>query len=199
MIDLLSSGQGTSDFQGLFPRQRYAIVRQNYRAGEVAKTTEVVSGPEKAFRIDVTEIVPEPKKPIIRDFTEHKRHVFLGLLDVRTRLAITRLWELLNNDEDEVKPSNYAFSIVWNLLLSAARRLSGGLPNCVVYTDDEGGIRCEWKQAPRQVRLVIPARSHGRHYIYHEEGDHYSVEETVSPETLAIWLRWLIRHEPAGA
>jgi hypothetical protein len=198
-VNIPPANQGTADYARLFPRERQAIVRPNYKEEDITRAMGDVSDRGRTIRSDVTLVAPEPEKAVLRDFNDQRRHVLLGLLDVGSRATVKQLLELLDYEEDDVRPTSYAFSAVWNLLLTAVGHLPGGLPSAVVYTDEEGGIRCEWRHAPRQLRLIVPAESHGRHYIYHEEGDNYCAEEPVSPEMLAVWLRWLTEREPVGA
>jgi hypothetical protein len=197
-VNIPPANQGTADFERLFFGERRAIVRPNYKEEDIARTEGDVSRPARTARFDVTVVAPEPKRAVLRDFNKQRRHVLLGLIDPNNRAIVSRLLELLDYDEDEVRPTNYAFSTAWNLLLTAVWHLPHGLPDAVAYTDEDGGIRCEWRHASRQLRLIVPAESHGRHYIYHEEGDNYSAEDPVSPETLAVWLRWLTEREPVG-
>jgi hypothetical protein len=114
-------------------------------------------------------------------------------------VVLERLASLLDEDETDdygvLSPSEYAFTTTWNLLVAAAREMSCSFPRAAVSTDSEGGIRVQWIRPERQVRLVIPTVEGKRHYIYHEEGDQYDVEPSVSATTLARWLSWLAEHD----
>jgi hypothetical protein len=114
-------------------------------------------------------------------------------------VVLDRLASLLDEDETDdygmLSPSEYAFTTTWELLVAAAGELSCPFPRAAVSTDSEGGIRVQWIRPERQVRLVIPNVESGRHYIYHEEGDQYDVEPSVSATSLARWLAWIAVHD----
>jgi hypothetical protein len=114
-------------------------------------------------------------------------------------VVIERLASLLEEeDTDEygvLRPTEYAFTTTWNLLVAAAQDLAFPFPRAAVSTDSEGGIRVQWLRPERQVRMVIPSVEGKPQYIYHEERDDYDVESTVSARTLAGWLTWLVEHE----
>src|SRR5262249_8565369 len=103
-----------------------------------------------------------------------------------------RLESLLDEEETDdygvLRPTEYAFNTAWELLVGASHEMTGSFPRASVSTDSEGGIRVQWLRPERQVRLVIPSVEGKRQYIYHEEGDRYDLEETVSASTLARWL-----------
>jgi hypothetical protein len=78
-------------------------------------------------------------------------------------------------------------------LLTAANPLMRvNFPRGSVGTDGEGGIRIEWNQNVREVRLVIPAHSDGKMYLYYQAGKSYGIVENPSAQGLAYWLGWLV-------
>ena len=107
------------------------------------------------------------------------------------RVIHSRLMRLLEEDPDErtVPPTDYAYRTAL-AVLSETQRLSGDLPRASVTGDETGGLRVQWIGPERQVRLVIPAGSAGRHYVYHEAGQDYELVDDPSPALLSERLRW---------
>ncbi len=104
------------------------------------------------------------------------------------------LLELLADDEDDeeqIKPTEYAFSRSLRLLLDTQALRLQSFPRASVTADFNGGIRLQWKANDRQLRVVIPSHVDGHHYLYHESGDLFEAMDDPSPVTLAEWLRWL--------
>ena len=98
---------------------------------------------------------------------------------------------LLTNSE-EPNTTEYAFKTTWDTVIDAAIvcATSGGkkIPYGSVATDDDGGLRIEWRRETDHVRLVVKASEMSKSYIYHEfAGDKNGVDR-VSPENLARHL-----------
>lgn len=136
------------------------------------------------------------KKPSILDASIIKDFVFS--VDNQSNIQITqnRLLELLreeDEDEDLLKPTNYAFDKAWNLVENASKVLKKKFPKAWVSTDGEGGIRLTWSklQSEAEVRLICGATPEKRTYIYNEQGAKYGVIEQVSASSLSQWLTWL--------
>ncbi len=114
-------------------------------------------------------------------------------------ITLKRLLALLESeDEDDygmLKPSNYAFKTVLNLVSEVYSLMGSSFPRASVSTDEEGGIRLTWIQLEpeREVRLMCPFSPDKQAYIYHETNDEYAVESDVSASTLVRWLQWLNR------
>lgn len=104
-------------------------------------------------------------------------------------LVHSRLLNLLlddEEDEEQVKPTGYAFNTALRLLLETDQNI-GTLPKAAVTTDEDGGLRIQWHRPDRSVRLIIPAGSGGKHYIYYESDDNYDAED-YDPSTAALSL-----------
>lgn len=96
-----------------------------------------------------------------------------------------------NFDEECLPPTERAINAALAFLGDAAMDLRTPLPEGALYPDGDGGLRIEWGQADRQVRLVIHHDSPSQDYIYHQERADYALEVNVSAHQLAGWLRWL--------
>ena len=109
-------------------------------------------------------------------------------------VTIERLNALLNDEEDEdfLPPNAYAFSAACLLLKGANAQMKGSFPSGSPSADGAGGLRIEWQRSPKEVRLILAPKIGGRTYIYHESGDEYATENSVTAETLAFWLEWLL-------
>lgn len=98
------------------------------------------------------------------------------------------------NDEF-LRPTDEMIETAWKLLSSTTQHDIVNFPEGAVYPDGDGGIRIEWSQPPRDLRLTLLNDKSRRSYIYQEDGANYSVEYDISPKTLAYWLNWLIDHD----
>jgi hypothetical protein len=95
-------------------------------------------------------------------------------------------------DYDEASPTARTRCVAFRLLWKASRSLLIPLPdNGNLYGDGSGGIRIEWRNGERQLRLVIHGSDPRYDYLYHQDGDEYDVETDLSPVNISGWLRWL--------
>lgn len=104
------------------------------------------------------------------------------------------LAELRNEsyDEDFIAPSAYAYECARDFMFAAFNSFGCKLPVPFYVPDGEGGIRIEWEQGARELRLICPASDSQSPYLYHEEGSDYEVDEQVTDSVLRERLRWLI-------
>ena len=92
-----------------------------------------------------------------------------------------------------IRPLDAVFERGVQLLVDTSRVLrqvdSRSVPHGCVSPDFEGGIRIEWVRPSASVHLVIGPGDSATQYIYHERGADYGVDDHVSAERLASWLR----------
>jgi hypothetical protein len=93
-------------------------------------------------------------------------------------------------DEDEVKPTDYAYMTAWRLVMEATAKMDCNFPKASATVTDEGGIRIRWRSENAEVRLAIPADENGKHYIYFEHGDRFGGETPVTGDKLASLIEW---------
>ena len=111
-------------------------------------------------------------------------------------ITLKRLVELLESeDEDDygiLKPSDYAFKTIINLVLEAHSLIGNSFPRASASTDYQGGIRLDWTslESEREVCLVCPFSPERPVYIYHQTSDDHAVEDRISPSILVKWLEW---------
>jgi hypothetical protein len=109
-------------------------------------------------------------------------------------MTLKRLVALLEgDDEDEygiLKPTDYAFKTVMNLLIEANSLISIDFPKASASTDHQGGIRLAWtsSDSEQEVCLFCPFGSAAPMDIYYALGTEEGVENTVSAATLVKWL-----------
>lgn len=96
-----------------------------------------------------------------------------------------------NFDEEYLPPTERAINAALDLLGNAAIELHTPLPEGILYPDGDGGLRVDWQQGNRQVRLVIHHASTSQDYVYHQERTDYDLETSVTARQLAGWIRWL--------
>ena len=103
---------------------------------------------------------------------------------------------LEDNEEDEygeiIIPTEYAIQTAIELVSKAAKLIPKRFFKAWISTEDLGGVRLDWSkpESEKEVRLVIPAISHNKIYLYHETIDEYGIEYNVSARTLSLWLSW---------
>jgi hypothetical protein len=93
-------------------------------------------------------------------------------------------------DEDE-RPSAWAFDTTSRLVHDAGAVLAGDFPPGAISSDGAGRLRVEWKYSARQLRLVVPAGADGKSYIYHQDGGNFGIVKDLTAASLAGWLTWL--------
>lgn len=112
-------------------------------------------------------------------------------------ITIERINELLEDEEEDeygevIIPTEYAIQTAIELVSEAARLIPKRFFKAWVSTEDRGGVRLDWSkpELEKEVRLVIPATSNNKIYLYHETIHEYGVEYNVSAKTLSHWLSW---------
>ncbi|NJK53852.1 MAG: hypothetical protein HC936_15545 [Leptolyngbyaceae cyanobacterium SU_3_3] len=115
-------------------------------------------------------------------------------------LTLKCLVELLEaDDEDEygiLKPTDYAFKTVMNLILEANSLLLTDFPKASASTDHQGGIRLAWtgSSSDDELCLFCPAVATAPVDIYYLLNGEEGIEDVISPVTL---VKWLNRFHPA--
>jgi len=105
-----------------------------------------------------------------------------------------RLISILHeDDEEEPKPTPYAFDLAWKFMTNATKKFLKDFPRASVAADYEGGIRIRWRDLDRnrEVSLYCPSSMAEKAYIYYEIDDKYDVDYNSPNLTLAKWLTWL--------
>lgn len=103
------------------------------------------------------------------------------------------LFELTQDEYDEefLAPTNFSYQSILKFLDSLSKSFNKRLPLPNFIPDGEGGIRAEWENQGRELRLVCPAKPNWKPYLYHEEGDSYDVEKDLKVGTFIKWFSWL--------
>src|SRR5207237_10064620 len=103
---------------------------------------------------------------------------------------VSDFMELLRREEEDdygiLKPTIYAFNFTLDLLFSTATAMGPRVacPYGSISTDYEGGVRIEWRNGERSVRLIVPARPEGMRYIYFEDSQTYRAVPIVTAAEL---------------
>jgi hypothetical protein len=110
--------------------------------------------------------------------------------------TLKSLLELLELEEDDeygtLRPTEVAFKTTINLLVEAYEGLGEHFPQGSASTDDEGGIRVNWRNRTQDRRICLfrPAILGEKAYIYYQKGDEYASDERVDGANLVYWLDW---------
>ena len=127
---------------------------------------------------------PEIPTPLSTSIAESK-----GFSNILTSLA-----ELNEEhyDEDFLAPTFFAITSVINHLRTASRPLGDSLPIPNIIADGDGGIRVEWRNAEKDLRLLHPASEVNQIKLYFQEGKKYWIDNLTTDDDLVNGLRWLI-------
>jgi hypothetical protein len=110
-------------------------------------------------------------------------------------ITLRRIEELLREENEDDRPSDYAYGVVLKVLLVAARELSLKFPRASVSVGPNRGLRVTWSRGPKEVRLICGGSAANRSYIYSESGSQHGVEFIVDGRQLAQHLRWVLRED----
>ncbi|CAN5573042.1 hypothetical protein BH10CHL1_BH10CHL1_51180 [soil metagenome] len=99
--------------------------------------------------------------------------------------------EEAEDDYGILRPTDNVIETAFQMLIDSSDQMAQLFPYGSISTDSEGGIRIEWNNKERDVRLVIPAIENKSPYIYYDSGETYGLEEIDSPFILTKWLGWL--------
>lgn len=112
-------------------------------------------------------------------------------------VTLKRLIALLEEDETDeygiLQPSQSAFKLAMRLVVEVYEIMGDTFPRASASTDEQGSIRLTWsKLEPEcEVRLICPTDANQQAYLYHELGENYAVEKSVTTSILVQWLEWL--------
>ena len=105
----------------------------------------------------------------------------------QTRQEITSLL-YVQEDEDFVRPTQYALDLTLNLLEDANAELiarGAQFPKGTSSTSDKGGIYVFWDMNSQSVQLEVPPRNGGMFYIHVISPDGSLMDKDVSARRLA--------------
>ena len=104
---------------------------------------------------------------------------------------------------DPLAPTRYAFDTARKLITSTAVLCSDILPSAHVMTDRNAGIRVEWENAGKHLRLCVAPSKDLPTYMYLQEDlkpcPKYYIRWDCSPMQLAEKLNWLLELDRADA
>lgn len=113
--------------------------------------------------------------------------------EVTSRHYVTtlgRIEELLQEDDAEDRPSDYARESAVEFLQQVARELGLHFPRASVSVGPARGLRITWSCGGREIRLICGPSPASKTYIYHESPTAHAVDCRVSGPALARYLRW---------
>ena len=109
-------------------------------------------------------------------------------------VTVKRVEDLRAQEEDEEdRPSEYAYRTALELLRQAARELGRHFRRAGVSVGPERSLRITWSLGVREVRLICGGRPTNKTYIYQESPGGHAVEYRVNGAMLAGYLRWLLQ------
>ena len=100
--------------------------------------------------------------------------------------------ELRNEEEEEDRPTDYAYQRAVAILKEAAGQLGPNFPQAVVATGPDRSLRLLWSCGRREVRLVIGGAPANKTYFYREPAGYPGVDYIVNGIKLAGYLYWVL-------
>lgn len=156
------------------------------------------TGAPKRIRTDLSVDVADPKLSPSAEVMVQPELSAATLVVRDSSAALTEIDGLAAGMENEVKPTDYAYTRARSLVESAygQTKLRGNVPELVpqvsVTTDDVGGIRLAWRVGPKQIRANFGAAANLQSYLYFESALQHYVED-LDAKHLAGGLDWLIK------
>lgn len=98
-------------------------------------------------------------------------------------------------DDEYKKPTDYSVRMMAVILLQSVVGLEIHYPVGDLYADGTGGLRIDWRNGEKQVRLVVPANEDRNIYIYYQNKEDFNGCYDVSGQLLKKFLGWLIDEE----
>jgi hypothetical protein len=122
-----------------------------------------------------------------------------SVLDEKLARVTKQIEEIfLLNEDDWVPPTEYSRSSAGRLVAAAytLTRLEDPhcyelIPEAILTTDDQGGVRITWRCNGREIRANFGGQPDLRTYLYHESGTQYGIEE-LNDRSLSDRLRWIV-------
>lgn len=93
-------------------------------------------------------------------------------------------------DEELPPPTAYSLSEARSILFGVARD-GIAIPPMTPSTLGDSGLVMLFRRGNKRLSVGIPAAAGGRAYVYRQNADAYDVDEGLSVDSLARWLRWL--------
>jgi hypothetical protein len=120
------------------------------------------------------------------------RMVEFGLADAVFRTFIEELFDLQNDDEEDVPIAPQVLAEVLDATSESFVLLGGRWARPRVSTDDAGGVRLSWSVENRELRAVFPASVNRYGYLYRQDGNDHGTINNFTGATLSNQLRWLL-------
>lgn len=108
--------------------------------------------------------------------------------DENLMALLRRMVELREEEEQEWRPSDTAYSRTVDLLADMCVGLGRSFPRALASVDGEGGIRMTWRRPSGEVRLVVPGRENVQPYLYYQTATERGIVESITGRTVANFL-----------
>lgn len=99
----------------------------------------------------------------------------------------------LYSEEGETPPESSVVDWVLECSVLAKKLLAQNWIPPRISSDDNGGLRLNWKEGEKELRVVVPANATAR-YLYWQVGAEFGGVQNFGSATLYTWLRWLNEH-----
>lgn len=107
------------------------------------------------------------------------------------RVTLERLRALKQDDDEEDRPSEYAYQRTVRLLRDTADNLGMQFPPAMAVTGPNKCIRLLWTRSDREIRVTVGGSEANKSYLYWRESGRSGIEPTLDGRTLHRHLGWL--------
>jgi hypothetical protein len=107
------------------------------------------------------------------------------------QITLDRLRELQHEEDEEDRPSDYAYDRAIRLLRDLACDLGMEFPRAIIVTGPGKSIRLLWTRNEREVRVTVGGSETSKSYIYWQASGRSGVQGTFDGRILRGYLNWL--------
>lgn len=107
------------------------------------------------------------------------------------RATVERLRSLLQEEDEEDRPTEYASAQATRLLRDLAGSLGMQFPLATVVVGPDRSVRLLWARSDREVRVSLGGTEANRSYVYWRTHDSSGVEDGIDWRVVRQSLSWL--------
>jgi hypothetical protein len=105
--------------------------------------------------------------------------------------TLEQLRDLLNDEDEQDRPSEEAFDRTIAFLRDTANKLGMNFPRAVAATGPGRSVRLLWASNEKELRVVIGGTPLNRSYIYWRDSGRSGVDDRINTEQFAKYLSWI--------
>jgi hypothetical protein len=104
---------------------------------------------------------------------------------------VARLRGLLEEEDEDDRPSAIAYDGTIALLRALAGEVGMKFPQATVVTGPSKGVRLQWTKGGREVRLTVGGATTNKSYLYWRMLEHSGIELGLDTAKVTKYLEWI--------